>query len=85
MMQDFVTIIQSVGFPIAVAIAMFVMLQNEQKRHKEESQQLMETMSNMKISFDEAMHTQEINITTAINNNTIVIQKLIDKLDKEVK
>ena len=83
-MQDFVTIIQSVGFPIAVAIAMFVMLQNEQKRHKEESQQLMETMSNMKISFDEAMHTQEINITTAINNNTIVIQKLIDKLDKDV-
>lgn len=83
-MQDFVTIIQSVGFPIAVAIAMFIMLQNEQKRHKEESQQLMETMSNMKISFDEAMHTQEINITTAINNNTIVIQKLIDKLDKDV-
>ena len=83
-MQDFVTIIQSVGFPIAVAVAMFIMLQNEQKRHKEESQQLMETMSNMKISFDEAMHTQEINITTAINNNTIVIQKLIDKLDKDV-
>ena len=83
-MQDFVTIIQSVGFPIAVAIAMFIMLQNEQKRHREESQQLMETMSNMKISFDEAMHTQEVNITTAINNNTIVIQKLIDKLDKDV-
>lgn len=84
-MNDFVTIIQSVGFPIAVAIAMFIMLQNEQKTHKQESQQLIETMSNMKISFDEAMHTQEINITTAINNNTIVIQKLIDKLDKEVK
>ena len=83
-MQDFVTIIQSVGFPIAVAIAMFIMLQNEQKRHKEESQQLMETMSNMKISFDDAMHTQEMNITTAINNNTIVIQKLLDKLDRDV-
>ena len=25
--QDFVTIIQSVGFPIAVAVAMFIMLQ----------------------------------------------------------
>ena len=83
-MQDFVTIIQSVGFPIAVAIAMFIMLQNEQKLHKEESRQLMETMSNMKISFDEAMHKQEVNITTAINNNTIVIQKLIDKLDRDV-
>ena len=32
-MQDFITIIQSVGFPIAVAIAMFIMLQQEQKQH----------------------------------------------------
>ena len=82
-MNDFITIIQSVGFPIAVAVAMFIMLQNEQKTHKEESQKLIETMSNMKISFDEAMHTQETNIIAAINNNTLVIQKLLDKLEKE--
>ena len=60
-----------------------VVLQNEQKMHKEESQKLIETMSNMKISFDAAMHTQETNITAAINNNTMVIQKLIDKLEKD--
>ena len=82
-MNDFITIIQSVGFPIAVAVAMFIMLQNEQKTHKEESNQLIVTISNMKISFDEAMHTQEINITEAINNNTLVIQKLLDKLEKD--
>ena len=82
-MSDFITIIQSVGFPIAVAVAMFIMLQNEQKMHKEESQQLMDTMANMKISFDAAMHTQETNITAAINNNTLVIQKLLDKLEKD--
>ena len=82
-MQDVVTIIQTVGFPIACAIAMFMMLQNEQKAHKEESQQLIETISNMKISFDTALHTQETNITAAINNNTLVIQKLLDKLEKD--
>ena len=82
-MQDVVTIIQTVGFPIACAIAMFMMLQNEQKAHKEESQQLIETISNMKISFDSALHTQETNITAAINNNTLVIQKLLDKLEKD--
>lgn len=81
-MSDFITIIQSVGFPIAVAVAMFIMLQNEQKLHKEESQKLMETMADMKISFDAAMHAQETNITAAINNNTLVIQKLLDKLDQ---
>ena len=81
-MSDFITIIQSVGFPMAVAVAMFIMLQNEQKQHKEESQKLMGTIAEMKISFDAAMHDQEVNITAAINNNTLVIQKLLDKLDQ---
>ncbi len=81
-MSDFITIIQSVGFPIAVAVAMFIMLQNEQKQHKEESAKLTETISEMKISFNNAIHEQESNITEAINNNTLVIQKLLDKLDQ---
>lgn len=81
-MSDFITIIQSVGFPIAVAVAMFIMLQNEQKQHKEESAKLTETISEMKINFNNAIHEQESNITEAINNNTLVIQKLLDKLDQ---
>ena len=81
-MSDFIAIIQSVGFPIAVAVAMFIMLQNEQKQHKEESAKLTETISEMKISFNNAIHEQESNITEAINNNTLVIQKLLDKLDQ---
>ena len=82
-MQDVITIIQTVGFPIACAVAMFLMLQSEQKGHKEEMQKLMETMAGMKISFDTAMHDQKECITEAINNNTLVIQKLIDKLEKD--
>lgn len=82
-MSDFIAIIQSVGFPIAVAVAMFIMLQNEQKQHKEESAKLTETISEMKISFNNAIHEQESNITEAINNNTLVIQKLLDKLDQD--
>ena len=82
-MQDVVTIIQTVGFPIACAVAMFLMLQNEQKAHKEESAKLTETIMDMKLSFNDAIHSEEQTISTAINNNTIVIQKLLDKLDKE--
>lgn len=82
-MQDFVTIIQTVGFPIACAIAMFLMLQNEQKAHKEESEKLTETINDMKLTFNDAMHDQQNNITEAINNNTLVIQKLLDKLEKD--
>lgn len=82
-MQDFITIIQTVGFPIACAVAMFIMLQSEQKAHREESTKLTETITELKISFSEAIREQENNITTAINNNTLVIQQLLDKLEKE--
>ena len=82
-MQDIITIIQTVGFPIACAVAMFLMLQSEQKAHKEESEKLTETITALKIAFNDAIHDQESKITEAITNNTLVIQKLLDKLDKE--
>ena len=60
---------------------MFLMLQSEQKAHKEESAKLTETITDMKITFNNAIHEQESKITEAINNNTLVIQKLLDKLE----
>lgn len=81
-MQDILTIIQTVGFPIAVAIAMFVMLQNEQKAHREESEKLTQTITDLKITFNSAITDQERSITEAINNNTLVIQKLLDKMEE---
>lgn len=80
-MQDIANIVQSVGFPIACAIAMFILLNREQKSHKEESEKLTETITELKISFNSAMHEQEQTITQAINNNTLVIQKLLDTLE----
>lgn len=82
-MQDVVTIIQTVGFPIACAIAMFMMLQSEQKAHREETEKLTATINEMKMAFNDAIHDQESNITEAINNNTLVIQKLLDKMEKD--
>ena len=82
-MQDVITIIQTVGFPIACAIAMFIMLKNETQAHKEESEKLTATINEMKLSFNDSIHAQENSITEAINNNTLVIQKLLDKLEKE--
>ena len=81
-MSDFITIVQSVGFPIAVAIAMFIMLQREQKEHKVETESITSTMAEMKLAFNNTIHEQQASITEAINNNTLVIQKLLDKLEK---
>lgn len=80
-MQEIITLIQTVGFPIACAVAMFLMLNSEQKAHKEESQQLTSTITDLKISFSEAINQQKSDMVEAINNNTLVIQKLIDKME----
>ena len=81
-MQDVITIIQTVGFPIACAIAMFLMLQSEQKAHRDESAKLSETITDLKISFSDAIHDQENQMVEAINNNTLVMQQLLDTLRK---
>ena len=79
-MQEIISLIQTVGFPIACAVVMFWMLHNEQKAHKEETQQLTITITDLKISFAEAINQQKTDMVSAINNNTLVIQKLLDKM-----
>ena len=80
-MEQVITLIQTVGFPIACAVAMFLMLNNEQKAHKEETQQLTATITDLKISFQDSINQQKTDMVTALNNNTLALQKLIDKLD----
>lgn len=84
-MEEVITLIQTVGFPIACAVAMFLMLNNEQKNHKEETRKLTETITDLKISFSDAINDQRADMVEAINNNTIVIQKLTDKMDGDHK
>lgn len=81
-MEEIITLIQTVGFPIACAVAMFLMLNNEQKAHKEETTKLTETITDLKISFSDAINEQKADMVTAINNNTLVIQQLLDKMEK---
>ena len=53
-----VTIISTVGFPIAACVALFWQSNEMQKQHKEEMDGVKE----------------------ALNNNTLVVQKLVDEL-----
>lgn len=80
-MESFVTLIQGVGFPIACAVAMFVMLNKEQKEHKEETAQISSTITSLKESFTESMNDQKQDMVNALNNNTLVLQKLLDRMD----
>lgn len=68
-MSDVISIIQSLGFPIACVVAMFVMWQQEVKAHDEEMEKMRETLSHQNSATVEAL-----------NNNTQVLTRILTKL-----
>ena len=63
-------LIGSVGFPIACCVAMGYYVHEETDKQREQ------------ISEIEKRHSDEMNsITTALNNNTLALQKLTDRLE----
>lgn len=62
-MQDIVTLITNLGFPIAVCMMMAMYIREITNKHQAETKEF----------------------TEALNQNTIVLQKLCDKLDMERK
>lgn len=72
-MNDIVSIISAVGFPIVAAIGCgyFVKWQYEQNLKQTEEMR--------------KEHREEVQkMTEAINNNNTLLQRLLDRLDKEV-
>ena len=63
------TLIGSVGFPIVACIAMgwYVKYQTDQ--------------NNKEVENMRKVHKEDVQMTEAINNNTIVMQKLVDKIE----
>lgn len=80
-MESFIQLVQGVGFPIACAVAMFCMLNKEQKEHKEETAQISQAITDMRISNLESQAELKQEMTKAIDNNTTVLQRLLDKLE----
>lgn len=71
--QDVMTLIQTVGFPIVMCGAMAWYVKYISDKNREQ------------ITAEREAHKEEMNeVIKAINNNTIVIEKLIDKLDAPV-
>lgn len=71
--QDVMTLIQSVGFPIAMCGLMSWYVKYISDKNREQ------------ITAEREAHKAEMNeVIKAINNNTIVIEKLIAKLDAPV-
>lgn len=68
-MENIISIVSSVGFPIAMCFVMGYYLKYTHDDHREDIKRLQE------------QHTEEMDaITEAVNNNTLVIQRLLDNI-----
>lgn len=67
-----ITAIGSLGFPIVACVAMAIFFREVNNNYRND---LKEANNNHKNEIDK--------LTEAINNNTLVITKLIDRMDKQ--
>lgn len=73
-MEQWISLISSVGFPIVACIVMAFYVKEQNKTNREDVKEL------------NAIHTKEMDafkdeIKQALNNNTIALTKLCEKLD----
>lgn len=71
MVETIVQIVQSVGFPIAMCVAMGAYVKYTEDKSREERVDL------------QAQHAEEMeSVKAALNNNTLALQKLVDEFNK---
>lgn len=73
-MEVVIDLVQSLGFPIACVVALFAMWQSEVKAHDEE-------MDKMRTALEE----QSKSTTEALNNNTVILTRILERLGVEDK
>lgn len=77
------TLISQLGFPVAMCIILFYSLNQERKDHRVSEETINQSIVELRETFTQTIHGQQEKMTEAINNNTLVMQRLVDKLDKE--
>lgn len=71
MVETIVQIVQSVGFPIAMCVAMGAYVKYTEDKSREERLEM------------QTQHAEEMDsVKTALNNNTLALQELVEKLNK---
>lgn len=73
-MDVIIDLVQSLGFPIACVVALFAMWQSEVKAHDAE-------MDKMRTALEE----QSKSTTEALNNNTVILTRILERLGVEDK
>lgn len=66
------TLVTTVGFPIAMCVGLLYYVTKQSDKQKEENALIMQTHKEETVQF-----------TQALNNNTLVLQRLCDKMEVE--
>lgn len=82
-MEAITSIISNLGFPIAMCVILFYSLNQERKDHRASEDVINRSIVELKETFTQTIHGQQEKMVEAINNNTLVMQRLVDRLDKE--
>ena len=82
MLENIIQIIQQLGFPVAVAAACAFYVKYRDDKADQKLEKLQESYAE-ELRNERAEHKGEMSaITEAVNNNTLIMQKLLDKLDE---
>jgi gas vesicle protein len=72
--MDWMAIMTSFGFPVGACVAMAIYVKTQTENYRSDVKDIQKE------------HKEEIaKVTEALNNNTLALQKLCDKLEKEVE
>lgn len=74
-------LVTNLGFPVAMCIILFYSLNIERKDHKVSEETINSSIVELRETFTQTIHGQQEKMTEAINNNTLAMQRLVDKLD----
>lgn len=82
MLENIIQIVQQLGFPVAVAAACAFYVKYRDDKADQKLEKLQASYAE-ELKSERTEHRQEMNaITEAVNNNTLVMQKLLDKLQE---
>lgn len=83
-MNDVVTFINGVGFPIAVCFFLVWYIFHDKKRRQEERQEREEQREKERKSYEEHQTELYLKLSQSVDNNTAALNNLILKLEGKV-
>lgn len=85
--MDFTTVSQlitSIGFPIVMCGAMAWFIKDNNDKHTEQINELTESHKQEVLTLTETYRQEMTSVKEALNNNTLALQKLCERMGAEV-